>query len=45
MSIFFMLYAKEMVTANGRPSGTATTMMVTAYKKKEIGPFWLTFEA
>ena len=28
--IFFMLYASEMVTASGRPSGMATTMMVTA---------------
>jgi hypothetical protein len=28
--IFFMLYARAMVTASGRPSGTATTTMVTA---------------
>lgn len=32
-SIFFMEYAREMVTARGRPSGTATTMMVMAYRK------------
>mmetsp|Transcript_8941 Transcript_8941/g.29394 ORF Transcript_8941/g.29394 Transcript_8941/m.29394 type:complete len:257 (-) Transcript_8941:1175-1945(-) len=32
--IFFMEYANEMVTASGSPSGTATTTMVTASKKK-----------
>lgn len=32
-----------MVTASGRPSGTATTTMVTAYRKNCTGPFWLIF--
>ena len=36
--IFFMLYAREMVTARGRPSGTATTTMVTPKMKKARGP-------
>lgn len=33
-----MEYAKEMVTARGRPSGTATTTMVTAKMKNWRGP-------
>lgn len=36
--IFFMLYARDMVTAKGRPSGTATTTMVTPKMKKARGP-------
>lgn len=32
--IFFMPYARAIVTANGRPSGTATTTIVTAKMKK-----------
>ena len=32
------LYASEMVTASGRPTGTATTTMVTAKMKKCSGP-------
>ena len=32
------LYASEMVTASGRPSGTATTTMVTPYRKNCTGP-------
>lgn len=38
--IFFMLYASAMVTASGRPSGTATTTMVTAYRKNSTTPPW-----
>ena len=34
----FMENAKEMVTARGRPSGTATTKMVTPKMKKASGP-------
>mmetsp|Transcript_4769 Transcript_4769/g.13708 ORF Transcript_4769/g.13708 Transcript_4769/m.13708 type:complete len:259 (+) Transcript_4769:3629-4405(+) len=36
--IFFMEKAREMVTAKGRPSGTATTRMVTAKMKNCSGP-------
>ena len=32
------LYASEMVTASGKPSGTATTTMVTAKMKNASGP-------
>ena len=34
--ILFTLYARAIVTANGRPSGTATTIIVTAIKKAFI---------
>ena len=34
----FIEYAKEMVTASGRPSGTATTTIVTAKMKNWSGP-------
>ena len=37
--IFIMEYASEMVTARGRPSGTATTMMVIA--KMKNSRMWL----
>lgn len=37
------LYAKEMVTASGKPSGTATTTMVTAKMKKFRGPSTILF--
>jgi hypothetical protein len=36
--IFFMEKARLMVTASGRPSGTATTRMVTAKMKNCSGP-------
>lgn len=39
--IFFIEYARAIVTASGKPSGTATTTMVTAYRKNCTGPFWL----
>jgi len=34
----FIENAREMVTARGRPSGTATTKMVTPKMKKVRGP-------
>mmetsp|Transcript_1868 Transcript_1868/g.3026 ORF Transcript_1868/g.3026 Transcript_1868/m.3026 type:complete len:248 (+) Transcript_1868:694-1437(+) len=43
ISIFFIEYANEIVTANGNPSGTATTTMVTATIKKSsscTGSVW-----
>ena len=36
--ILFVLYAKAIVTANGSPSGIATTTIVTAKIKAEINP-------
>ena len=39
--IFFMEYASDIVTARGKPSGTATTTIVTAYRKNWTGPLWL----
>ena len=36
--IFFVLYANEMVTASGRPSGMATTTIVIAKIKALINP-------
>jgi len=36
--IFFMENARLMVTARGRPSGTATTRIVTAKMKNCKGP-------
>lgn len=36
--IFFVEYAREMVTASGSPSGIATTTMVTARMKAPMNP-------
>ena len=41
--IFFVLYAKLIVTASGRPSGIATTTIVTARMKAWMNPFTTSF--